>query len=102
VDDRTELFPLFLSEAHARLARLVALAPRLGQCAVAAGDARRELHTLKGGCRLMGLAELGDLCAQGEDLMETVGDATPVQVAAFAERFHGLLAALEAESRVGK
>jgi chemotaxis protein histidine kinase CheA len=102
VDDRTELFPLFLSEAQARLARLLALAPRLAECAAAAGDARRELHTLKGGCRLMGLAELGDLCAAGEDLMEAVDERTGSQVAALAERFRSLLSTLEIEPGASK
>jgi HPt (histidine-containing phosphotransfer) domain-containing protein len=97
VDDRSELFPLFLTEARGRVEHLLRLASRLGASTGAADDARRELHTLKGACRLMGLPELGDLCAQGEDLMEAVDQATGPRVRALAERFRDLLAGLEAE-----
>jgi chemotaxis protein histidine kinase CheA len=97
VNDRSELFPLFLGEARARVERLLSLIPRLALSAAAAGEARRELHTLKGACRLMGLGELGDLCTEGEDLMESTDDGTAPRVAALAERFRVLLVALERE-----
>jgi chemotaxis protein histidine kinase CheA len=97
LDDRSELFPLFFGEARARVERLLSLIPRLGFSAGAAGEARRELHTLKGACRLMGLGELGDLCAEGEGLMESIDDGTAPRVAALAERFRLLLLDLEGE-----
>jgi HPt (histidine-containing phosphotransfer) domain-containing protein len=95
VDDRTELFPLFLTEARSRVERLLTLAGRVDGSLAAAGDARRELHTLKGACRLMGLIELGNLCAEGEELMETVGAGTGSRVQAIAEQFRTQLAELE-------
>jgi chemotaxis protein histidine kinase CheA len=95
VDDRTELLPLFLTEARSRVERLLTLAGRVDGSPSAAGDARRELHTLKGACRLMGLAELGDLCAQGEELMEAVGAGTGGRMQELAERFRVLLGELD-------
>lgn len=98
MDDRTELFPLFFSEARARVEHLLTLVAGLDGSPAVAGDARRELHTLKGACRLMGLGELGDLCAEGEELMEAVDGTTGPRVQALAERFRDLLAHLEAEA----
>jgi HPt (histidine-containing phosphotransfer) domain-containing protein len=98
VDDRTELFPLFLTEARSRVERLLTLAGRVDVSPVAAGDARLELHTLKGACRLMGLVELTSLCAEGEELMDSVDAGTGSRVRALAERFRALLAQLESRS----
>lgn len=67
-----DLLPLFLAEAHDRLERLQSLV---------AGDwsderirgIRRELHTLKGSSRMMGLTAIAELCHEAE---EAVSQAT--------------------------
>ncbi|RLE28183.1 MAG: hypothetical protein DRJ65_00495 [Acidobacteria bacterium] len=67
-----DLLPLFQSEASGRLNRLDEV--------LAKGSpdpdgelwriARRELHTLKGAARMMGLTEIAEVCHQAEDVID--------------------------------
>ena len=67
-----DLLPLFRSEAFDRLDRLDGV---LAQGPPARDGelwrvARRELHTLKGAGRMMGLAEIAEACHQAEDALD--------------------------------
>ncbi len=64
-----DLLPLFLDEATERLQRLRDLLAVEGGGAARA--ARRELHTLKGASRMIGLVDIADLCHQAEDALGT-------------------------------
>ncbi len=71
-----DLLPLFLSEAIDRLDHLDQI---LGETVPAQGSedwrsARRELHTLKGASRMMGLVEIAQVCHQAEDAFEVTGE----------------------------
>ncbi|RLE23309.1 MAG: hypothetical protein DRJ65_12125, partial [Acidobacteria bacterium] len=71
-----DLIPLFLSEALDRLDHLDEI---LGKTAPAQDSedwrsARRELHTLKGASRMMGLIEIAQACHQAEDAFEIPGE----------------------------
>jgi len=68
--DLADLVPLFVAEAHGRLERLATLAPRLDEDAAAAGEVRRELHTLKGAGRMLRLAALAELCHAAEGALQ--------------------------------
>ncbi len=71
-----DLLPLFLAEAVDRLDHLDEI---LGSVAPAQDSeewrsARRELHTLKGASRMMGLIEIAEACHQAEDAFDVAGD----------------------------
>jgi chemotaxis protein histidine kinase CheA len=68
-----DLAPLFVSETRARLERLAALAPRIAGDTAAAAEARRELHTIKGAGRMLGLAAISDLCHAAEGALQLPG-----------------------------
>ncbi|MCL4839353.1 MAG: Hpt domain-containing protein, partial [Thermoanaerobaculia bacterium] len=68
-DELAELVPVFVAEARERLGRLAELAPLLAADAGAAGEVKRELHTLKGAGRMMGLAPFGELCHAAEEAL---------------------------------
>ncbi len=75
-DTTDDLLPLFLAEAIDRLDHLDEI---LGPAAPAQGSeewrsARRELHTLKGASRMMGLIEIAEACHQAEDAFEAPGE----------------------------
>ncbi len=63
-----ELLPLFLEEATERLHRLRDLLKSDGD-ETAARAAQRELHTLKGASRMIGLGAVAELCHQAEDVL---------------------------------
>jgi two-component system, chemotaxis family, sensor kinase CheA len=69
--DFADLVPLFVGETRGRLERLAALAPRVESDAQAAAEARRELHTIKGAGRMLGLLGLAELCHTGEGVLQT-------------------------------
>lgn len=71
-----DLLPLFLAEATDRLDRLDEI---LAPVAPTEGSeewrsARRELHTLKGASRMMGLPDIADACHQAEDAFDVAGE----------------------------
>jgi chemotaxis protein histidine kinase CheA len=92
-----ELIPLFLRECRGRLGRLVELVPRVGTEAAAEAEARRELHTLRGSCRLLELAELAELCLAGENLLDTA----PADLAPRLEQILDRLSCLLEEAAEG-
>jgi chemotaxis protein histidine kinase CheA len=65
-----DLVPLFVSETRARLERLATLAPRVEGDPAAAAEARRELHTIKGAGRMLGLPAISDLCHRAEGSLQ--------------------------------
>jgi chemotaxis protein histidine kinase CheA len=68
-----DLVPLFVGETRERLDRLAALAPRVAADAAAAAEARRELHTIKGAARMLGMATISDLCHRVEGELQAGG-----------------------------
>ncbi len=65
-----DLLPLFLSEAGQRLDRLETILRTETEGEGEAGGwdvVRRELHTLKGACRMMGLTGIAEACHRAED-----------------------------------
>jgi chemotaxis protein histidine kinase CheA len=99
--DLAELFPLFLSEARARIGELLALAPQLVSSPAALAAARRELHTLRGASRLIGYAGLAELSLEGEALLASVDSSTAARLAVLAERMVAALAGFEAAAAEG-
>jgi two-component system, chemotaxis family, sensor kinase CheA len=69
--DFTDLVPLFVGETRGRLERLAALAARVETDPQAAAEARRELHTVKGAGRMLGLQALAELCHRAEGTLQT-------------------------------
>ncbi len=69
--DFADLVPLFVSETRGRLERLAALAARVETDAQAAAEARRELHTVKGAGRMLGLVALAEACHTAEGKLQT-------------------------------
>ena len=69
-----DLVPLFVSETRARLERLASLAGRVASDAGAAAEARRELHTIKGAGRMLGLPAISDLCHRAEGELQLPDD----------------------------
>lgn len=67
--DLHDLMPLFVAEARGRLERLTELIPRVAAEGAAVAEMRRELHTLKGAGRMMGLAGLAQLCHVAEEYL---------------------------------
>jgi len=65
-----DLLPLFLREASGRLEEIENLGARISTDQEAGRLVRRELHTLKGSSRMMGLSDLADLCHKAEDLVD--------------------------------
>ncbi|MCZ7652223.1 MAG: response regulator [Thermoanaerobaculia bacterium] len=88
-DELAELVPVFVAEARERLGRLAELAPLLAADAGAAGEVKRELHTLKGAGRMMGLAPFGELCHAAEEAL----GAGPPGLEALLLAVHDALAA---------
>jgi chemotaxis protein histidine kinase CheA len=70
--DTEDLLPLFLSEAFERLDRLDVILGGDPPLKDSPGwrSARRELHTLKGAGRMMGLMEVAEACHQAEGAFE--------------------------------
>lgn len=88
-DELAELVPVFVAEARERLGRLAELLPRLASDAEAPGEVKRELHTLKGAGRMMGLAPFGELCHAAEEALR----AGPPGLDALLLEVHDALAA---------
>jgi chemotaxis protein histidine kinase CheA len=65
----SDLVPVFVEEARERLDRLATLVPRLPGDPEAVVATRRELHTLKGSSRMLGLGALAELCHAAEDAL---------------------------------
>jgi chemotaxis protein histidine kinase CheA len=68
-EELADLIPLFLGEARERLARLHELLPQVEAAPQALHGARRELHTLEGSSRMLGLADLATLCRDGQSML---------------------------------
>lgn len=90
-DELLDLIPLFLGEARERVERLLALASQLESSSAAVVEARREFHTLKGSCRMLKLSALGDLCHQGEELLDVVVEGTGSRVTDLLDKVTRLL-----------
>jgi len=86
-----DLVPLFVSETRARLERLASLAPRVEGDAAAAAEARRELHTIKGAGRMLGLAAISDLCHSAEGALQTPGSGAGDTLTRAVDALSGLV-----------
>ena len=88
-----DLLPLFLSEATDRLDRLDHIlrpvSPKEGSEEWRA--ARRELHTLKGASRMMGLTDIAQVCHQAEDAFDGAGEQGFEPLLALVERIRAML-----------
>jgi two-component system, chemotaxis family, sensor kinase CheA len=62
-----DLVPVFVEEARHRVDHLASVAPRVSADGEAEAVAKRELHTLKGSARMLGLGGLAALCHAAED-----------------------------------
>ncbi len=80
-EEFADLVPLFVEESRERLEKLALCLPRLAgdpQAAVlAAVEARRELHTLKGAGRMMRLGAFAELCHAAEELLHGLRPGAP-------------------------
>ena len=80
-EEFADLVPLFVEESRERLEKLALCLPRLAgdpQAAVlAAIEARRELHTLKGAGRMMRLGAFAELCHAAEELLHGLRPGAP-------------------------
>ncbi|MEN8163565.1 MAG: Hpt domain-containing protein, partial [Acidobacteriota bacterium] len=101
-----DLLPLFLSEAVDRLNHLDEI---LGPVAPDRDSeewrsARRELHTLKGASRMMGLIEIAEACHHAEDAFEVAGDQGFEELLKLVERVRSMVGSLggdEVDARDG-
>ena len=64
--------------------RLLELASDLEEEGDAVTEARRELHTLKGSCRMLNVSQLAELCHDGETALQTPSPSTPATTSACA------------------
>src|SRR3954468_14266619 len=64
-----DLIPLFVEEARDRLERLASSVPKLEVDPQSGGEAKRELHTLKGAGRMMRIGALAELCHAAEEVL---------------------------------
>ena len=62
-----DLVPVFVEEARHRVDHLASVVPRVAAGGEAEAVAKRELHTLKGSARMLGLGGLAALCHAAED-----------------------------------
>lgn len=69
-----DLLPLFLGEARDRLEKVSGVLGRGQQDAASLGEVKRQLHALKGACRMMRLTELSELCHEAESTLEVTDD----------------------------
>ena len=90
-DELLDFIPLFLREARGRLERLVGLATLVDGERAALVEARRELHTLKGACRMLRLLTMAEVCHQGEELLDAGGPGIGARLVAVLGRFGDLL-----------
>lgn len=93
-DELFDLIPIFLSEARERVQHLFELMPQVGSSGQAVVEARRELHTLKGSCRMLKLPLLAELCHEGEVALDAIGPGSVGSVTALLHRFTVLLEAV--------
>ncbi len=91
-DPLGDLMPLFLGEAGERLERLAGLLESVDDERAAA--ARRELHALKGASRMMGLAEVSELCHHAEELLLAPTPDRVAETVAVVDRVLDLVTAL--------
>lgn len=98
-----DLFPLFLAEAADRLDRLDELLCNgmLGRDSEEWKAARRELHTLKGASRMMGLVDFAEVCHLAEDACESEGVKGHECLLAAVQNVRGLLDTLRDGSEGG-
>ena len=99
-DDFADLIPLFVAECRERVDHLrlaLAQVAEDASAAEAAARARRELHTLRGSCRLLDLDAMAELCRRAEELVDHggAGDALARQIAVLVDEFVGRLEGFE-------
>jgi chemotaxis protein histidine kinase CheA len=92
---RDDLLPMFVAEARERLHHLVSLAGAVAGDAGAAGEARRELHTIKGAARMLGLGAIAELCHRAEEELQFLGPDSGHYLLQQADALAALLDALE-------
>ncbi len=92
--DFADLVPLFVSEMRGRLERLAALAVRVDTDAEAAAEARRELHTVKGAGRMLGLVALAELCHTAEGALQTSGPGAGAALTRTVDEITGMVDAV--------
>ena len=90
-----DLLPMFVAEARERLQRLALLAAAIGGDATAVAEARRELHTIKGAARMLGLAPIAELCHRAEEELLSSGTASGHYLLEQADALAAFLDALE-------
>jgi chemotaxis protein histidine kinase CheA len=92
--DFADLVPLFVSETRGRLEHLAALAARVETDAQATAEARRELHTVKGAGRMLGLVALAELCHAAEGALQTPGPGSGAALTKTVDEISGLVDAV--------
>ncbi len=92
--DFADLVPLFVSETRGRLERLAELAARVETDAQAAAEARRELHTVKGAGRMLGLVALAELCHAAEGTLQTPGPGAGAALTKAVDEISGMVDAV--------
>lgn len=85
-----DLVPVFVEEARDRVDHLASVAERVSADGEAEAIAKRELHTLKGSARMLGLGGLAELCHAAEDAVA----AGPARLADLLTRTTDALAAM--------
>ncbi len=86
---------MFVAEARERLHHLASLASTVASDASAAAEARRELHTIKGAARMLGLGSVAELCHRAEEDLLHLGPLSPSRLTELADTLAALLDALE-------
>ncbi|MCG6964722.1 MAG: Hpt domain-containing protein, partial [Acidobacteria bacterium] len=93
--DLDGLLPLFLAEARERLERLADLSPSVDGDESAAQKVRRELHALKGASRMMRLAEISEVCHEGETLLTPPFESAAGRLVEVIDRLFAMVREIE-------
>ncbi|HEX2162988.1 MAG TPA: Hpt domain-containing protein, partial [Thermoanaerobaculia bacterium] len=91
-----DLVPVFVEEARERIDHLTAVTPRVPAGGEAAIVAKRELHTLKGSARMLGLDAFAELCHAAEDALAAGRPRLVELLTRTADRLAAMLAVVAA------
>ncbi len=91
-----DLIPLFVTEGRRRLETLIEVAPDILIDSAAVGQAKRELHTLKGSSRMLNQPQMAEMCHEGENLLQELNEQTQMGLIDLLDQMSQRLEALAA------
>ncbi len=96
-ENDADLILLFLDEARERLERIALLVDHADEDRGAAVEVQRELHAIKGASRMLGLAQLSELCHRAEELVESRSGGAGQELQVLLDRLIGSVESLSSQ-----